>query len=134
MNDKVADMLNRIYTNTLVGKDTVSFPATKLTESITEVLRSEGFISAFALNKNNKKAGKNIEVEIRYREENGKDPVMKGFSRISKPSCRVYLGVSDIKNGKDALSTRVISTPKGVLTHKQAIKEGVGGEILFDIW
>ncbi|MGM0629123.1 MAG: 30S ribosomal protein S8 [Patescibacteria group bacterium] len=134
MNDKVADMLNRIYTNTLVGKETVSFPANKLTESIAEVLRSEGYVSSFVLNKNNKKAGKNIEVEIKYREENGKDPVMKGFSRISKPSCRVYASVEDIKSGKDPLSTRILSTPKGVLTHNQAIKEKVGGEILFDIW
>lgn len=134
MNDKVADMLNRIYTNSLVGKSTVSFPATKLTESVTEVLQSEGYLSSFTLNKNNKKAGKNIEVEIHYKEANGKKPVMKGFSRISKPSCRIYAGVNDIRKGKDALSTRIVSTPKGILTDKKAIKEGLGGELLFDIW
>lgn len=139
-NDPIADMLNRIYTNTLVGKRAVSFPATKVTEAVTEVLQSEGYLSSFA--KNSKKNRSFIEAEINYFVERNKSgagngvekPVMKGFSRVSKSSCRIYVGVRDIKTNKDLLVTRVLSTPKGVLTDRKAIEEGVGGELLFEIW
>ncbi len=140
MNDIISDMLNRIYTGSLAGKRTVSFPATKITESITELLHSEGYIDSFT--KTGKDPKKNIEVEISYFSKNGLveadesrgKAVMSGFTRVSKPSRRIYAGVADIKFDRPERSTRVLSTPKGVLSEKDAREKGVGGEILFEIW
>ncbi len=139
MNDAISDILNRIYTNSLVGNKRVSFPATKMTESIVTVLHSEGFIDSFE--KNGKSNKKSIEVEIAYisQDESGKEkgklrPVFEGFNRISKPSRRVYAGVKDIMYDRADRTTRFLSTPKGVLSEKDARKNGVGGEVLFEIW
>ncbi|MFP4022318.1 MAG: uS8 family ribosomal protein [Candidatus Paceibacterota bacterium] len=139
-NDAIADTLNRIYTNALVGNRKVSVPFNKMTESIAQVLQSEGFIESFS------KAGKkvsdrSIEINISYIEEedergvkNKPKAVIKGFSRVSKPSKRVYARVKDIKTGKKDRATRVFSTPQGVLSESKAREIGVGGELLFEIW
>lgn len=139
MNDAISDILNRIYTNSLVGNKKVSFPATKMTESVVTVLQSEGFIDSFEISGKNTK--KSIEVEIAYIQEEraGNDkgklkPVFEGFNRISKPSKRVYTGVKDIMYDRADRTTRFLSTPKGVLSEKEARKNGVGGEVLFEIW
>ena len=137
MNDAISDILNRIYTNSLVGNKKVSFPATKMTESVVEVLKLEGFIDSFE--KTGKNTKKSIEVEISYvsGDQTGNrklKPVFEGFKRVSKPSRRVYTGVKDIMYDRADRTTRVLSTPKGVFSEKEARKNGVGGEILFEIW
>ncbi len=140
MNDTIADMLNRIYTASLAGNKNAFFPATKMTESICEVLKSEGYIDSFT--KAGKAPKKNIEVEISYITKNNDDigvegkpkAVFGGFSRVSKLSRRVYTGVANIKFDRADRKTLVLSTPKGVLVEKDARKAGVGGEVLFEIW
>ena len=140
MNDIISDILNRIYTNSLIGKKTVSFPATKKTESVVKFLESEGFIDSF------KKSGddvkKDIEVQISYISYNSKGgvgegnmkPVFEGFKRVSKPSRRVYARVKDIMYDRADRTIRVLSTSKGVFSEKEARKNKVGGEVLFEIW
>ncbi len=140
MNDNIADMLNRIYTASLAGNKTASFPATKMTESISKVLQSEGYINSFT--KIGKDPKKDIEVEISYRSEDntvagieGKSKaVIEGFSRVSKPSKRVYAKVANIRFDRPDRTMLVLSTPKGILTEKEAREAGVGGEVLFEIW
>lgn len=139
MNDTISDILNRIYTNSLVGNKKVSFPATKIAESVVTVLQSEGFIDSFE--KSGKDNKKSIEVEIAYIQQDGPGndkgklkPVFEGFNRISKPSRRVYTGVKDIMHDRADRTTKFFSTPKGVLSEKEARKNGVGGEVLFEIW
>ena len=140
MNDTISDMLNRIYTSSLVGNKTVVVPSTKMTEAISEVLKNEGYIESFF--KTGKKNIKNIEIAISYETVSDDNlgyikkskAVLEGFRRISKPSCRVYAGVKDFKFDRRDRTMRVLSTPKGVVTEKQAKEDGVGGEILFEIW
>ena len=139
MNDAISDMLNRIYTNALVGNETASFPLTKMTEAVADLLKKEGYIRS--INKTGKKNIKTIEVEISYDVLNEglsagekKKAVFEGFNRISKPSRRVYVGVNDFKFDRRDRTTRVLSTPKGVLSEREARDAGVGGELLFEVW
>lgn len=104
-------------------------PFTKLNASILEVLRKEGFVTDF------EEKGKDIEktlvVSLKY--ENGK-PAISDVSRTSKQSKRVYIGYKDIKPVKNGYGISVISTPKGVMSDKQAKDQKLGGEELFKIW
>lgn len=139
MNDAISDMLNRIYTNALVGNKTASFPLTKTTEAVTNLLKKEGYIESIV--KTGKKNIKTIEVEISYDVLSGEfgagektKAAFEGFKRISKPSRRVYVGVNDFKFDRKDRTMRVLSTPKGILSERDAREARVGGELLFEIW
>ena len=102
-------------------------PYSKLKEAIANVLVTEGYLKSV----NKKKSSPTLEVVLNY--HNGESKV-KEVQRISKPSRRIYKGFEDIHPMKGGFGKTIFSTPKGILTDRQAIKEKVGGEVLFKIW
>ena len=113
----------------LVKKEMVSFPHSKLKEAILECLKKEGFVSDFS--KKIKKGETFLEVKLIYI---GNKPKISEVQRISKQSRRVYFGMKDIHSVRNGSGVLVLSTPKGILSGKEARKEQVGGEALFKIW
>lgn len=128
--DKISNMLITIKNGAMVGKASVTVPFSSLKSSIAQCLKDNGFIGSFS-----KKTQKNninvLEIELLY--PNGISRI-SDVKRISKSSRRVYMGVRDIHKVKNGHGITVLSTPKGILSNKQAHKELVGGEALFMIW
>ncbi len=128
-NDTVGDLIIRLKNAGLVGASSVSIPYSTFKLAIAEKLKDEGYVSA--VEKKGKKVKKTLDVTLKY--EEGRHAI-SGVKRISKPGRRMYKSVLEIhpvRYGKGAL---ILSTPKGVLTDKEARKEKVGGEALFEIW
>ena len=130
MNDPIADMLTRIRNAQAVKKETVVFPYSKIKWEILNVLSKNGYIKG--LDKTNKKNKKFVEIILKYDEEG--TPKISELKRVSKPSRRVYVHAKDIWFFKKGLGIKVISTPKGILSDKEAKKLNVGGEVLLEIW
>lgn len=128
MVDPISDLITRLKTGGIARKESISLPYSKLKAAIAKVLVSEGYLKSSAADK---KDGKTLEIELAY--ENGKSKI-KDVQRISKSSRRVYQGFSDIHPPRGNAGRAIFSTPKGILTDRQAVKEKVGGEILFKIW
>lgn len=127
--DPIADLINRIKTAQLAGRPSISVPISKIKFKIAELLVKEGYIES--VEKRGKKTVKYMDISLKY--QKGK-PEVRGLKRLSKPSQRVYLSAYNIKPVKQGHGTLVLSTPKGLLTDKEARKEKVGGEALFSIW
>jgi small subunit ribosomal protein S8 len=128
--DIIADMLTIIRNAQAVKKETVAIAHSKLKMEILKVLVKEKFLKeAEAKGKKNKKI---IDVVLAYDEK--KNPAISHIKRISKTSKRVYLPVNKIKPVRRGLGAFIISTPRGILTDKEARREKVGGEILCEIW
>ncbi|MCK4805687.1 MAG: 30S ribosomal protein S8 [Candidatus Pacebacteria bacterium] len=130
MTDPIADMLTRIRNAQAVKKETVVFPYSKIKWEILNVLSKNDYIKG--LDKTNKKNKKFIEIILKYDEE--KIPKISELKRVSKPSRRVYVHAKDIWFFKKGLGIKVLSTPKGILSDKEAKKINVGGEVLLEIW
>src|SRR5438552_3019768 len=123
--DSIADALIRIKNGYTVGRQTVSVRYSKLILSILKLLEKEGYVG------DAKKEGLNIEVSLKYE---GRAPSLTGVKRVSKPSLRVYKGVSELPRVMAGIGIAVISTPKGIMTDKEARKKNVGGEVLALVW
>ena len=113
----------------LAGKESVSFPYSKMKDAIAECLKKEGYISEFF--KKNKNSQPMLEVELIYAD---KKPKITEVERISKQSRRIYFRIKDIHSVRNGSGLLVLSTPKGILSGKEARKEQVGGEALFKLW
>lgn len=113
----------------LAGKEAVSFPYSKMKNAIAECLKKEGYVSE--ISKKVKKGQPILEVGLIYTD---KKPRITEVERISKQSRRVYFGMKDIHSVRSGSGLLVLSTPKGILSGKEARKEQVGGEALFRIW
>ncbi len=127
--DTIANMINGIKNANHALNESVIFPHSKLSYSIAEKLSKEGYIGA--VSKKVRKGRPVIEVTLATV---GGEPRIHEVSRVSKPSRRMYASVHAIKPFKNGRGTFFFSTPKGILTDKEARKENVGGEILFKIW
>jgi small subunit ribosomal protein S8 len=128
--DKIGDFINVIKTGGIAKKETICVPYSQYKHSIADVLVKYGYLA----NVSKKTLKKNIdvlEVELVYNEDQTR---IKEVFRVSKPSRRVYVGVRDIKPFKNGKGSIIISTPKGILSDRDARKEMVGGEVLFKIW
>ena len=125
--DPVSDLIIRIKNAGKVRKESVLLPYSKLKEAIATVLVAEGYLKSAS----KKKTSPTLEVVLNY--HNGESKV-KEVQRISKPSRRIYKGFEDIHPMKGGFGKTIFSTPKGILTDRQAIREKVGGEVLFKIW
>ena len=113
----------------LAGKESVSFPYSQMKNAIMECLKKEGYISE--ISKKTKKGQPILEVRLTYLD---KKPRITEVERISRQSRRVYFGMKDIHSVRNGSGLLVLSTPKGILSGKEARKEQVGGEALFKIW
>lgn len=130
MTDPIADMLTRIRNAAMVRHRRVAVPHSKMKEAMAKILADEGFISGFTVTDD--KPQPNLIMGMKY---TGKgDPVITGLERISRPGRRVYVGYHDIPWVRSGLGINIVSTPKGVMTGRQARREKVGGEIVCNVW
>lgn len=129
--DTVADMLTRIRNATLAKHQIVQLPSTKMTRSITNVLLKEGFIDSFEELKNGIK--NSILISLKYQGKE-RESYIKHIARASKPGLRSYTSAIKIPRVLGGFGTAIISTSKGLMTDKQAKRQGIGGEIICYIW
>ena len=130
MTDPIADMLTRIRNANTVGHETVEIPASKMKKAIAEILKEEGYITDFEVIDDNKQG--TIRIEMKYGA--GKERVISGIKKISKPGLKVYAKAEDVPKVLGGLGVAIISTSKGVISDKEARKLGVGGEVICYVW
>jgi len=130
MTDPIADMLTRIRNANQNRAKVVTMPSSKMKETIASILKEEGFIENFDIEKND--VQNNLTLTLKYGKN--KERVITGLKRISKPGLRVYANVEDLPRVLNGLGIAIISTPKGVMTDKLARKNNVGGEVIAYIW
>ncbi len=128
--DPIADLLTRIRNANTAKHDTVDIPASNMKKAITQILVDEGYVKGFQVI-DDKKQGI-IRVSLKYGEN--KSMVISGLRRVSKPGLRIYTNCEDMPKVMKGLGVAIVSTPKGVMTDKQARKENVGGEVLAFVW
>lgn len=127
--DTISDFIIRLKNAGEAHKDSFEVSHTKLNLAVATVLEKEGFIKS--ITKKGKRDPKSLEIEVIY---DGKTPKVQGVKRISKLSKRVYQKSSEIRPIRQGYGIAILSTPKGLLSNKDAKKEKVGGEVLFQIW
>ena len=127
--DPIADMLTRIRNANAARHDTVDVPASNLKKAIAEILTEEGYIKSYQVVEDG--AQGTIKIALKYQ---GKEKVITGLRRVSKPGLRKYSSVEDMPKVMKGLGVAIVSTSKGVMTDKEARKENVGGEVLAFIW
>ncbi len=125
MTDPVADLLTRIRNGQKAGKVRVTMPSSGIKKAVLKVLQDEGYIADFAAEKDGPK--EQLSVELKYFA--GK-PVIETVQRVSKPGCRVYRSKDELPKVLGGLGVAVISTPKGVMSDREARAQGHGGEII----
>lgn len=128
--DPISDMLISIKNALAVKKESVSVPYSKIKMEIAKILAKEKLIKE--ADHKGKKIKKTIDIILNYG-DSGK-PAITGVKRISKPSRRIYVGTDKIKTVKHGFGLQILSTPKGLLTNKEAKKEKVGGEVICEVW
>ena len=127
--DKIADMLIVIKNAGNSNKESLLLPYSKYRADIARALFQAGYIKSYAQKK--MKKGDKLEIDLLYKKD--KSPRITYVKRVSKPSRRLYTGVKGIYSVKQGFGDLFLSTPKGILTGKEAKKEMVGGELLFEI-
>ena len=130
MTDPIADMLKRIRNANTAGHSTVDVPASKMKKAIAEILLGEGYIKGFDVIENEYQGI--IRIQMKY--ATGKERVISGIKRISKPGLKVYAKADQVPRVLGGLGTAIISTSKGLITDKEARKYGVGGEVICYVW
>jgi small subunit ribosomal protein S8 len=130
LTDPVADFLTRIRNAMRARHQKLDVPASKLKAEIARILKEEGYIANYKPTEEN--GMKVIRVYLKYTTSN--ESVIRDLKRISRPGCRVYQGKDDIRRVQNGLGIAILTTPKGVMTGRQARREGVGGELLCEVW
>ena len=130
MTDPIADMLTRIRNANMVKHDLVEFPASNMKKAVLDLLKVEGFIHNYEYIED----GKQGVLRVRMKYGPDREKVITGVKRISKPGLRVYAKRDEIPRVLGGLGIAVLSTSKGMMTDKQARKEGVGGEVICYVW
>ena len=127
--DPIADMLTRIRNANKARHETVDVPASNMKKSIAQILLDEGYIKSFQVEDDGVQGM--IHITLKY---NGKDKVITGLRRVSKPGLRVYVGADELPRVLRGLGVAIVSTSKGVMTDKAARANHVGGEVLAFVW
>ena len=127
--DPIADMLTRIRNANSARHDTVDVPASNMKKSIAQILLDEGYIKSYQIVDDVTQGV--IHITLKY---NGKDKVITGLRRVSKPGLRVYVGADELPRVLRGLGIAIVSTSKGVMTDKAARAAHVGGEVLAFVW
>ena len=128
--DPVADMLTRIRNANNAKHETVDVPASNMKKSIAQILLDEGYIKAFQIVEDGTQGI--IRITLKYNA--GKEKVISGLRRVSKPGLRVYVGADELPQVLRGLGIAIVSTSKGIMTDKAARAAHVGGEVLAFIW
>ena len=129
MTDPIADLLTRIRNAQAAGKPTVGVGASKLKLAILKVLKDEGYIGAFGVDTAGAKS--TLSIELKYHDGR---PVIDRIERISRPGLRIYRGKDEIPRVLGGMGINILTTPRGVMTGRQARKQGLGGELLCEVW
>ncbi len=129
MSDVIADMLTRIRNANNAKHETVDIPASNMKKAIADILVKEGYIKGYNIVEDGKQGI--IRVALKY---NGKDKVIKGLRRVSKPGLRIYASCEDMPRVMNGLGIAIVSTSKGIMTDKEARKNNIGGEVIAFVW
>ena len=130
ISDVIADMLTRIRNANNAKHETVDIPASNMKKSIADILLAEGYIKGVQVIEDGKQGV--IRVTLKY--EQGKQKVIHGLRRVSKPGLRIYSYCEDMPKVMNGLGIAIVSTSKGIMTDKAARRANVGGEILAFVW
>jgi small subunit ribosomal protein S8 len=130
MTDPIADMLTRLRNANSAYHDTVTMPYSKIKVHIAEILQQEGYIGGW--NVTDAEVGKNLVIALKYGP--ARERSIAGLKRVSKPGLRVYAKKDGLPRVLGGLGIAIISTSGGLLTDRQAVKRGVGGEVLAYVW
>jgi small subunit ribosomal protein S8 len=130
LTDPVADFVARLRNAIRAHHAKMDVPASKLKTEIARILKEEGYIANY---KNAEEDGKQVlRLYLKYGANN--EAAIRDLNRISRPGCRVYVGRDGIKRVQGGLGIMIMTTPNGVMTGRQARREGVGGEVLCEVW
>ena len=130
MTDPIADMLTRLRNANSAYQDSVSMPYSKVKVHIAEILQQEGYIGEWSIT--DAEVGKNLVIALKYGAS--RERSIAGLKRVSKPGLRVYAKKDNLPRVLGGLGIAIISTSGGLLTDKQAVRRGVGGEVLAYVW
>ena len=130
MTDPVADMVSRIRNGVRAKLPKVDVPSSKLKVEIARILKDEGYIANFEVNEDDKQ--NMLRVFLKYGP--GMERVITDVQRVSRPGCRIYCGKDQIPRVYGGLGINILSTSRGLMTGRSAAREGVGGEILCNVW
>ena len=133
MTDPIADMLARIRNATLARHTRVDMPSSRLKVEIAKILQGEGYIQGFnVLEPQADQVQAQLRVFLKYGPRG--ERVITGIERVSRPGRRVYFGRDDVPDVLAGLGTSILTTSRGVMTGREAVKAGVGGEVLCNVW
>ena len=137
MTDPISDMLTRIRNASVIGKDEVVLPMSKIKLSIAKILERDGWVGKVEIIKNESEKNKNsafddIKIVLKYRD--GKKSVISSVKRISKPGLKIYVNKDELPKVLNNLGMAIISTSQGLMTNKEARKNKVGGEVICEIY
>ena len=128
--DPIADMLTRIRNAIQARHDSVMMPHSKMKIAIARILKEEGFIRDFDQPRGQKHP--TLRIHLAYRE--GRQPIIAGLKRVSKPGLRVYVGKGEVPRVYGGLGLAIVSTSRGVMAGRHAWRQGIGGELLCYVW
>ena len=130
MSDVIADMLTRIRNANDAKHATVDIPASNMKKAIADILVDEGYVKSYQIIEDGKQGV--IRVTLKYTA--GKQKVIRGIRRVSKPGLRIYAGYEDMPKVMNGLGIAIVSTSKGIMTDKKARESKIGGEVLAFVW
>ncbi len=130
LSDPIADMLTRLRNANLVGRERVEMPSSNVKVEIARVLHEEGFVRAYGTDE--ERGHPRLWIELKPSTPDGKP--LSGLRRVSRPGLRVYRGSQELPRVRGGLGVAVVSTPKGIMTGRQARRQHLGGEVLAEVW
>lgn len=129
MQDPIADLLTRIRNGQMAEKQTVTMPSSNMKVAIVKILADEGYVASYSLQEDGAKT--QLTVELKYYQ--GK-PVIETIERVSRPSLRIYKAAKDLPKVSAGLGVAIISTSKGLMSDKAAREQGIGGEVICNVF
>jgi small subunit ribosomal protein S8 len=132
MTDPIADMITRIRNAVHARHPRVDMPASRFKTEIAKILEQEGYIQSYRVVDAADGAPSTIRIALKYGPHG--ENVISGLERVSRPGRRVYLGRDDVPRVMGGLGTSIITTSRGVMTGRDAVRAGVGGEVLCNVW
>jgi small subunit ribosomal protein S8 len=140
MNDSVADFLTRVRNAIKADQDDVLIPSSRLNRELARLLKQEGYIEEFSVERMHRQAGsrpsraefETLRVKLKYTQD--RDPVISGLKRVSTPGRRQYSTAGELPKVQGGMGTVIITTSRGVMTAYEARREGVGGEVVAYVW
>ena len=134
MTDPISDMLSRIRNATIGRQTRVDMPSSRLKVEIARILESEGYIQGFKVLEGQEGDGPQAQLRLFMKYGPRGERVITGLERVSRPGRRVYFGRDDVPEVLAGLGTSILTTSRGVMTGREAVKAGVGGEVLCNVW